>query len=63
MKINLNGRIMEVKAIEHNRSQVMEAKEKDAVGIVLSNADYESLKQLKGRKVAFSDDGYLATNQ
>lgn len=54
MKINLDGRIMEVKSIEMYHMQVKEAKEGDNVGIALSNSDSKILRNFIGKPLTFS---------
>ncbi|MEM3556054.1 MAG: hypothetical protein QXF56_05025 [Candidatus Micrarchaeia archaeon] len=53
MKANVEGKMMEVKAIEMAHRQVQEAKAGEKVGVVLSNADYNLLYKYKGKVVEF----------
>ena len=53
MKLNLDGRIMEIKIMESHNKKVSEAIEGDTVGISLTNADYNILKNHRGDYVEF----------
>lgn len=56
MKIDINGSLAQVKMIEMNRKTVDEANSGDAVGFALSNVKYESLIELKGKDLVFSEE-------
>jgi len=56
MKLNINGKIMSVESIEMNHQKVQEANEGNKIGFSLSGGDYNTLKSIGRRDVAFSDD-------
>jgi|GEM_PF-4845448 len=53
MRANVEGRVVEVKAIETAHKQVQEAKAGDNIGVLLSNADYGMFGRYKGGVVEF----------
>jgi translation elongation factor EF-1alpha len=61
MKLNVNGKIMEVKSIEMNRLMINEAQSGDKIGFSLSNANDKILGKLIGKEVKFSEDGSALT--
>lgn len=56
MKLNVSGRLMQVKSIEQNHRQITEAKAGENVGFSLKNGDYNSLKQLVKTEIELSGD-------
>jgi translation elongation factor EF-1alpha len=53
MKLSIDDKIMEIKSIETYNKQIKEAKKGDKVGIFLSNANYDLLKNYKKQYLEF----------
>jgi translation elongation factor EF-Tu-like GTPase len=62
MKLNIGGRIMTLKSIEHHHDQLSEAEVGTNVGISLQGGDYKLLKSFEGKEVIFSEGGEVESN-